>query len=223
MIQGEIKGIVFDLDSTLVRSSIDFPRMKRRMIAILEANGVPSGLLSPTDTTVVTLEKANETWDENGTPDADREPVLAQVDQVMNQTELEAIPLVEEIEGAADAVRRLKERGYRLAILTRGHHDYAIGALKKTGMLEHFDLVLARGETPRPKPYREALEHTAGLMRLSLDEIIFVGDNPIDSTCAENAEVRFVAVITGRTGREEWMKRGFKIILDSVKELPEIL
>lgn len=223
MIQGEIKGIVFDLDSTLVRSSIDFPRMKRRMIAILEANGVPSGLLSPTDTTVVTLEKANETWDENGTPDADREPVLAQVDQVMNQTELEAIPLVEEIEGAADAVRRLKERGYRLAILTRGHHDYAVGALTKTGMLEHFDLVLARGETPRPKPYREALEHTAGLMRLSLDEIIFVGDNPIDSTCAENAEVRFVAVITGRTGREEWMKRGFKIILDSVKELPEIL
>ncbi|GAG46712.1 unnamed protein product, partial [marine sediment metagenome] len=32
----EIKGIVFDLDGTLIHSAIDFPKMKLRMIEILE-------------------------------------------------------------------------------------------------------------------------------------------------------------------------------------------
>jgi phosphoglycolate phosphatase len=223
MIKGDVKGVVFDLDSTLIRSSIDFPRMKTRMIAILEANGIPRGLLSPTETTVVTLEKAERTWDEREIPESDRKPILAQIDVVMNQTEMEAVPRVKEVEGTSEAISELREKGYRLAILTRSHHEYAVEALRKTDMLEYFELILARGETPKPKPYREALDHTAKLMKLRLDEIIFVGDNPIDSACAENAKVRFIAVTTGRTSREQWTENGCKIILDSVTELVEIL
>lgn len=223
MIKGDVKGVVFDLDSTLIRSSIDFPRMKKRMIAILEANGIPRGLLSPTETTVITLEKAERIWDEREISEYDRKPILDQIEVVMNQTEMEAVPRVKEVEGALKAVSELREKGYRLAILTRSHHEYAVEALRKTGMLECFELILARGETPRPKPYREALDHAAKLMLLKLDEIIFVGDNPIDSACAENADVRFIAVTTGRTSREQWTENGCKIIMDSVTELTKIL
>ena len=141
----------------------------------------------------------------------------------MNRTELEAIPTAEEVEGAAEAVRRLREMGYRLAVLTRGHNAYAVEALGKTGMLGYFDLVLGREETPRPKPYAEALQHTAELMELGLDEILFVGDHPIDSTCAENACVRFIAVLTGPTKEEAWAEHGQKTTLGSVRDLPEYL
>ncbi len=219
----KLKGIVFDLDGTLIHSRVNFPEMKRRMISILEGEGVPPGLLTPRETTVILLEKTERVWDEQGKPPAERERVLDALDEVMNETELEAIPTIKEVEGASEAVRRLKEMGYKLAVLTRGHHAYAVEALRKTGMLEYFDLVLGRGETPRPKPYAEALEHTAKLMGLTLDEILFVGDHPIDSTCAENACVPFVAVLTGSTKRETWAEHGQTTILDSVRDLPDYL
>ncbi len=223
MNQGNVKGIIFDLDGTLIRSSIDFPEMKRRMIAILEDHGIPRGLLSPTDTTVITMEKTERIWEEMETPETERRWVRADIDEVMNRAELEAIPTVEEVEGAGEAVSRLRERGYRLAVLTRGHCAYAVEALRKTGMLGFFDLILGRNETPRPKPYAEALQHTAGLMGLSLDEIVFVGDHPIDATCAKNASVCFIGVLSGLTKQEAWRDHGQKTILASVGDIPDYL
>lgn len=220
---GKIKGIIFDLDGTLIHSSIDFPGMKRRMIAILEDHGIPPGILSPAETTVVTMDKAEGIWEGQGTPAAERGRVRAEIEGVMNRTELEAVHTIEEVEGAAEAVCRLREMGYRLAVLTRGHHAYAVEALRKMGMLGYFDLVLGRGETPKPKPYAEALLHTAELLRLSLDEIVFIGDHPIDSTCAENASVSFIAVLSGPTKEKAWAERGQKTMLGSVRDLPNYL
>ena len=223
MSRGKIKGIIFDLDGTLILSSIDFPGMKRRMIAILEDHGTPPGILSPKETTVVTMEKAERIWDEHGTPETERRWIREAIEEVMNETELEAIPSLKAVPGAAEAVRELKDMGYRLAVLTRGHNTYAVEALRKTGMLRYFDLVLGRGETPRPKPYAEALEHTAELLGLSLDEVVFVGDHPIDSTCARNAGVRFIAVLSGPIKEKAWAEYGQKTILKSVRDLPNYL
>jgi len=223
MTKSKIRGVVFDLDGTLIRSTIDFPKMKRRMIAILEGGEIPRGRLSPTDTTVVTMEKAERIWEEKGVPEAERTRVRAEINEVMNRTELEAVSTVEEVEGVGEAVRRLKEEGYKLAVLTRGHNAYAMESLRKTGMLGFFDLILGRNETPRPKPYAEALKHTAGLMGLGLDEIVFVGDHPIDATCAKNASVRFIGVLTGWTKVEVWEDHGEKTILNSVGDLPDYL
>lgn len=223
MNRDKVKGIIFDLDGTLIRSSIDFPGMKRRMIAILEDSRIPRWILSPEETTVTTMEKAERIWKEQEASEEERSRARAEIEKVMNRTELEAISTVEEVEGAAAAVRRLREMGYRLAVLTRGHQAYAVEALGKTGMLEYFDLVLGRGETPRPKPDADALRHAASLMGLRLDEILFVGDHLIDAICAENAHVRFVAVLTGFTNEQAWVEYGQKKILSSVRDLPEYL
>jgi phosphoglycolate phosphatase len=218
-----IKGVVFDLDGTLIHSSIDFPKMKRLMIEILEASGVPNGVLTPNDTTVVTLAKAEKIWKEQGKPEDERETIRRTLDETMDQGELEAAPGVKEVEGATAAVRKLKEGGYKLAILTRSHNAYAVEALRKIGAVRYFDLILGRGETPKPKPYAEALQHSAELMGLSLDEVVFVGDHHIDSTCAHNAGCHFVGVRSGPRGEESWAQNRPQVILDSVADLPGYL
>ena len=59
----KLKGIIFDLDSTLIQAKIDFVDMKTHMITLLEKYGHPSGTLSPTDqTTVQIMENANSEW-----------------------------------------------------------------------------------------------------------------------------------------------------------------
>jgi phosphoglycolate phosphatase len=221
MTSGKFKGIAFDLDGTLIHSTIDFRKMKGNMIKVLEENDVPSGVLTTSMITVDILEKAEHYWDEAGRAEEDRVGLRATMEELMNQGELEAIPLVDEIEGASQALHDLREQGYALAILTRSHYEYAVEALKKIGAYDCFEVVLGRGQTPRPKPYPEALNHTAELMGLSMDELIFVGDMYLDFESAINSGCDFIGVNTSGRGRNSWREEVPKVLLESVADLPD--
>ncbi len=223
MAPSKIKGIVFDLDGTLIHSNINFPKMKRHMINILEANGVPHGLLTTEDLNVEIFEKAERAWNENGKPESERTVVRAQLEEAMNQGEIEAITTVEQVEEATETVRRLKGRGYKLAILTRSHHAYAVEALKKIGAYEYFDLIIGRNEAPKPKPYAEAMKHTAELMGMQLNEVVLVGDHRLDMMSAASAGCLFIGVRTGRRGDESWGDKKPEALFDSISDIPAYL
>ena len=222
MARGRFKGIVFDLDGTLVDSNIDFRKMKSRMISLLEENGAPKGALTPELTNVVIMEKAEGFWEEQGKPQRERRRLRDMITRIMDEGEMEAVETLTALNGAPEAVHRLKEMGYKLAVLTRSHHDYAVKALQKTDMIADFDIVLGRGETPQPKPYAEAMIHAAKLMGLRLDEVLLVGDHQIDATCALNARCLFIGVATGPRGDKSWEARP-EVVLSSVAELPAFL
>ena len=221
--EGRFKGIVFDLDGTLVDSEIDFRKMKARMISLLEENGAPKGALTPEQTNVVILEKAERFWGEQGKPQQERQRLRDEITRIMDEGEMEAVETLTAIKGAPEAVHRLKQMGYRLAILTRSHHDYAVKALRKTGMIADFDVILGRGETPQPKPYAEAMTHAAKLMGLRLDELFLVGDHQIDASCAMNAKCHFVGVATGPRGEKSWEGDRPEVVLASVADIPDFL
>jgi HAD superfamily hydrolase (TIGR01509 family) len=219
----KFKGIVFDLDGTLIHSTIDFRKMKRNMIAALEENDAPRGVLTTTMITVDILERAERYWEEAGRAEESRVELRATMEELMDQGELEVIPLVDEIEGTSQALHNLKEQGYTLAILTRSHYEYAVEALKKIGAYDCFDVVLGRGQTPRPKPYPEALNHTAELMGLSMDELLFVGDMYLDFESAINSGCAFIGVNTSGRGRRSWREEVPDVLLESVADLPEYM
>ena len=218
----KLKGIVFDLDSTLVNSHVDFPKMKKRIIQLLVDNGHPPDTLSPTDqTTVVIMEHAEREWERQGKPEEERQRLRDIITGYMNQGELEAVDTLTEIPGVSKAVEKLKAKGLRLAILTRGHHEYAVEALKKTRMHDYFDLILGRGETPQPKPYREAIDYTVRRMGLTVDDVVMLGDHQIDYDSANNSRCRFIGVATGRRGLRSWENETPPpVLLDSIADLP---
>jgi len=218
-----LKGIIFDLDGTLIHTSINFTVMKERMIRFLEENGIPEGCLTPKQTTVVIIASCEDILREKGRLQEEIDEVHRTLEEIMNRGELEAIQDVSEVDGVRDALQELREAGYKLAVLTRSHHAYAVEALRKIGAFDLFDVILGRGETPKPKPYREALEHTAMLLGLGPVETIFVGDNHIDATSAVNAEVPFIGVKTGRRGDLSWDGRFPEVLLESVTDLPAYL
>lgn len=218
-----LKGIIFDLDGTLIHTSINFTVMKERMINFLEEKGFPEGCLTPKLTTVVIIATCEEILREEGRAQEEIDEVHRKLEEIMNLGELEAIQDVSEVDGVRDALQELREAGYKLAVLTRSHHAYAVEALSKIDALDLFDVILGRGETPKPKPYREALEHTAMLLSLDPKETIFVGDNHIDANSAVNAEVSFIGVKTGRRGDLSWDGRFPEVLLGSVTDLPAYL
>ena len=221
----KLKGIIFDLDSTLIQTRIDFVDMKKHMIALLEKHGHPPDTLSPTDqTTVQIMENANQEWKKQAKPKEECETILAQIEEIMNQGELAAISNLTEIEGASQAIKKLKEKGLKLAILTRSHNAYAVQSLQKLGVYDEFDIILGRHETPEPKPYKGAIDHTVKLMNLTVNEVAMIGDHQIDRYSAINSGCLFIGVATGRRGLRSWKDElPPEHLLDSVVELPEYL
>ena len=217
------KGIVFDLDGTLIHSNVDFIKMKEKMIALLLENGTPEGTLSPLMTTVDIMRITEAFWEKQGASNLKRTKLRLEIEDAMNQVELEAVETVLEVPGAKKAIEILFQQGYKLAVLTRGHHVYAEKALQKTGMLGYFEIIFGRGETPKPKPYPEALLYTAQTLSLGRSEILFIGDHHIDLTCAMSAKVPFIGVQTGHRGEESWGDRKPSILLKSVKDIPAFL
>lgn len=220
---GRYKGIVFDLDATLVHSDVDFVKMKKNMIRVLEEHGAPIGILTPKMTTVVILENAEKYWAEQVKTEKDRKWLREEMTRLMDQVELEAIETLTAINGVKKAIHELRMMGYRLAILTRSHHNYAVKALEKAGIIGDFELILGRGETPQPKPYAEAMIHVAQQMKLGLDEVFLVGDHHIDATSALNAKCHFIGVATGLPPERAWEINKPEIILPSVADLPDYL
>lgn len=220
-----LKGIIFDLDSTLIQAKIDFVEMKKHMIKVLEENGHPKDTLSPTDqTTVKIMECAKDYWADCGKPQEDCAYIEAAIEEIMNKGELDAIVNLVEIDGSSEAIKKLKERDLKLAILTRSHHAYAIQALEKISIIKKFDVILGRGETPEPKPYKGAIDHTLKLLGLEPHDVVMIGDHQIDRDSAINSGTMFIGVNTGRRGLKSWKdEKPPKHFLESVKVLPEYL
>ena len=220
-----LKGIIFDLDSTLIQAKIDFVEMKKHMIKLLEANGHPKGTLSPTDqTTVQIMEDAKKVWEEKSKPIDECASIESKLDEIMNKGELDAVENLIEIDGAKNALDILESKGLRLAILTRSHHAYAIKALEKISAIESFELILGRGETPEPKPYKGAIDHTLKLLGLDPEDVAMIGDHQIDRDSAANSGTMFVGVNTGRRGLKSWKdEKPPEHFLESVKVLPKYL
>ena len=109
-----LKGIIFDLDSTLIQAQIDFVDMKKHMIKLLEEHGHPKGELSPRNqTTVQIMECAREAWDQKDNPRDERQAVTDGIEKIMNRGELDAVVNLSEIEGASEAITALKKKGLK--------------------------------------------------------------------------------------------------------------
>jgi phosphoglycolate phosphatase len=199
--------------------------MKILMITLLEQYGHPLGILSPTDhTTVQIMETANQEWEKQSKPKEECDQLVERIEQIMNKGELDAIPNLKEIEGASKAIKRLKEKRLRLAILTRSNHKYALESLKKLGIFDYFDVILGRHETPEPKPYKGAIDHTVKLLGLSVGDVAMVGDHQIDRDSAINSGCLFIGVATGRRGLKSWRdEKPPKHLISSISDLPEYL
>ena len=107
-----LKGIIFDLDGTLIHTSINFTVMKERMISFLEEKGIPEGYLTPKLTTVVIIASCENILREEGRQQEEIDEVNRTLEKIMNRGELEAIQDVSEVDGVRDALQELRDTGY---------------------------------------------------------------------------------------------------------------
>jgi len=214
-----IKAVIFDLDDTLVLSTVDYAKFKRLVIERIGALGDDPSEYSPNETIVAIVSRYEKRMRQSGVSEAEVRSRKAELDRIMDQVELEKVGDTRAIKGAVQLLEDLRSRGVKIGVLTRGCERYATAALLTSGLLELVDEVECRNSTTPAKPDPASYLRLVQRLNVRKEDTIFVGDHPIDAQCAKNAGVPFVAVETGDVPEDELRKAGCVRVFRDVGEM----
>jgi phosphoglycolate phosphatase len=122
--------------------------------------------------------------------------------------------------GAAAAVRALRERGVKLAIVSQKLRRRIEPVLEREGLREVFDAVLGGEDLAAFKPDPDGLLKAARALAVTPNDAVFIGDTVIDAEAAQRAGMTFVAVLSGVTPAAAFEVYKPRLILSSAAELP---
>jgi len=106
------------------------------------------------------------------------------------------------IEGAREALLRVREAGLRSGLVTSGDRVRVRRELAALGVAELFEVLVCAEDTVKRKPHPEALLLALERLRLGADEAVYIGDSPEDIQMAQAAGVRTVGIPGGFPNRE---------------------
>jgi len=218
-----IRGIAFDLDGTLVDSSL--------------------GLSQAIDMTLYAMElpAAGEerviTWIGNGADILiqraltwalkDQQPSLNQLtmarklfDRFYADTVKEGSFLFPEVVTTLSA---LKEKGLLLGVVTNKPTPFVMPLLESFGIAHDFQVIIGGDDVKQKKPHPEALFNTMNAMKLSADELLFVGDSRNDIQAAQAAGCLSVGLTYGYNYGEAIELSNPDVVFDSFHDLLPLL
>lgn len=124
------------------------------------------------------------------------------------------------IEGAAETLRLLRQRGYRMGIVSSGTESRITRELKHQGLGELFEIVVCNEQMLNKKPHPEGLETALAMVKSPNEQSCYVGDSPEDIEMGRRAQLLTVGVRS--TYPTSWRLRDASpdIYLESFSELP---
>ena len=187
-----LHAIIFDLDGTLINSTIAFHKMKTLVISYLEQSGVQHGWLNPGLLNPDIEACARAYFHDHAVPDTEIRRIFTTVTQIMNDVELESLETVQPYPDAVETLQEISELNLILGILTRGCREYAEKALTKVSFQRFFTAIAARDEVNYPKPDPEHSQLLLKRLKVHPSETLLVGDSETDLLSAYNSNIRCV-------------------------------
>ncbi len=124
--------------------------------------------------------------------------------------------------GARETVRELRERGYRLAVASNKPAYFSGPILEHVGLRGDVSAVEGPDTAGAPKPEPAMLRACVRTLGLRLDEAAYVGDMVMDVETAARAGLPVVLVAGGSSDIEDLEKTG-QTVLTSLRDLVELL
>ena len=113
---------------------------------------------------------------------------------------------------AKETLISLKNKGYKLGIVTNKIHSSTLLCLKLIGLEGIFDSLVCYDDVSNPKPHGEPILKAANELGASdLSKVLYIGDNKIDLDTANNAGVDCALVSWGPRVLDKNLKPTFTI------------
>ncbi len=122
-------------------------------------------------------------------------------------------------EGTVDALRKLKENGFQVGIVTTKFHYRIDQILDKFHVADLVDFIVGAEDVQEEKPNPEGLLSMLSQMHLDKEQALYVGDSTVDAQTAERGNVDFAGVLTGTTTRQDFEKYSHVFIGANIGEI----
>lgn len=192
-----VAAVVFDLDGTLVETA---PDLHAVLAALLEAEGLRVPPLDAVrdmigDGAKMLIRRAHE-W-QGSDLEADRLDAL--YERFLERYTAEPARFSVPYEGVTDALRRLRELGFRLGVCTNKPQAPSERLLEAVGLAPWLDVVTGGDVLPVRKPDPGHLEATLTALGVEPTRAVMVGDSRNDLLVARALGVPCVLVSFGYT------------------------
>ncbi|MDD6058497.1 MAG: HAD-IA family hydrolase [Clostridiales bacterium] len=106
--------------------------------------------------------------------------------------------------GVRENLLRLKNKGYKIGIVTTKFRYRIEQILSKFNACDSVDIIVGGDDVKIEKPNPEGLLGAIEYLGIDRRNALYVGDSMVDAKTAKNADVSFVGVLTGTTTRKEF-------------------
>jgi len=118
-------------------------------------------------------------------------------------------------DGIKELLESLKHRGDKLAIATNAYRSSTIQSLTHLNIRNYFDALACYDDVPQGKPNPDMLYKILHELKQSREKSVFVGDGPRDEQASKRADIPYIMVDWGFTEHTHAVR--------NVKQLKEIL
>jgi len=213
------RGVIFDLDGTLLDSIDD---LADSMNATLAALRHPARTIAEYKTFVgdgvaelVRRALPEDARDEALVQDALRHMRAEYAERWDHKTR--------PYPGIPELLDALAARGLRLAVLTNKLHDFALKVVERLLPADRFDVVLGETDSLPRKPDPAGALHIARKLDIAPEAFAYLGDTDTDMRTAMAAGMFPIGVLWGFRGAEELRKNGARALIERPGELMNLL
>ena len=201
------KLIIFDMDGTLVNSSLTIANAINYVRKNLgfEPMEQESILRMVNDHTL----NPAKTFYHAEAFDADHERWFSEYYSKNHENELVLY------EGIKELLDSLKDNGHALAVATNAYRGSTIESLTHLDVYEYFDAIACYDDVKKGKPHPDMLHKILDELDHSNEKSIFIGDGPRDEMASKHAQIPYIMVDWGFTDHNDAVR--------SVKDLEEML
>lgn len=119
-------------------------------------------------------------------------------------------------------LNNLKEKGYKLAIVSNKYDD-EVKKLSKNYFGDLIDIAIGEGYGVKRKPETDGVIKAIKYLGSKLNNCIFVGDSDVDIMTAQNANIPCISVLWGYRSKEFLIQKGAKLFAETPKDIEKNL
>ncbi|MFK7915763.1 MAG: HAD family hydrolase [Pseudomonadales bacterium] len=203
-------ALIFDFDGTLA-PNLDLPDMKRQVIALTLAAGVPAPVFA--DAFIVEIITLASGWLEQQQPGSSRN-YHQEAHALITAIEMQSATATSVFDSTTQLLQRWRANGGRSAIVTRNCRAAILATFPE--VLTQVDALLARDDVSHLKPDERHLQQAVRALNVSAERCMMIGDGAMDMQIGVACGMFNVGVLSGSSDRNSLRQAGADAVLDDI-------
>lgn len=209
--------VIFDLDGTLTNTLAD---LNDSVNHALRKNGLPERTIDETRRFVGNgVRRLIDLSVPEGTDEAVTERCFAEFKEhyktnLMNKTR--------PYDGIPEMLKRISDAGLKMAVVSNKSHE-AVVEIVRYYFGEYIRIAVGQMDGMEKKPHPDSVYYALDKLGSLKENAIYVGDSEVDCLTAQNAGLPIIGVVWGFRGRALLEEKDADYIIDTPKEIFDIL